>query len=105
MFRIQNYINGQFVAPISETYIDNYNPALGEVYSLIPDSDARDVEMAVKAAQQAFPEWSHTSAEKRGKMLVKIANLIDQNLEKLAKAESIDNGKPIALARTVDIPR
>ena len=105
MFRIQNYINGEFRAPLSETYIDNYNPATGQVYSLIPDSDAADVELAVMAAKKAFPEWSNTSAEKRGKMLVKIADLIDQNLEKLARAESIDNGKPISLARTVDIPR
>ena len=105
MFRIQNYINGEFRAPLSETYINNYNPATGQVYSLIPDSDAADVELAVLAAKAAFPAWSNTSAEKRGKMLVKIANLIDQNLEKLAKAESIDNGKPISLARTVDIPR
>ena len=55
MFRIQNYINGEFRAPLSETYIDNYNPATGQVYSLIPDSDAADVELAVLAAKKAFP--------------------------------------------------
>src|SRR6478735_855298 len=105
MFQIQHYINGEFRAPLSGTYIDHYNPATGQVYLLIPDADAADVELAVQAAKQAFPAWSNTSAEKRGKMLVKSANLIDHNLEKFAKAESIDNGKPIKLARTVDIPR
>jgi len=69
MQKIRNYINGEMVAPISNNYIDNYNPSKGEVYSLIPDSDEQDVEMATKAAKAAFPEWSKTPKEKRARIL------------------------------------
>jgi len=105
MQKISNYINGQLVEPIGQTYLDNYNPATGKVYSLIPDSDERDVDLAYKAAAAAFPAWSLTSAEDKFKLMIKISNLIEQNLEALALAESIDNGKPIGLARVMDIPR
>jgi aminomuconate-semialdehyde/2-hydroxymuconate-6-semialdehyde dehydrogenase len=91
--------------PVAGQYIDNYNPALGQVYSLIPDSDEQDVEQAVQAALKAFPAWSNTPAEKRGQIMMRIADLIDQTLDKLADAESIDNGKPLKLAKSVDIPR
>jgi len=103
--KIKNYINGELVSPVAETYIDNYNPATGEVYSLIPDSDEKDVELAVFAAKNAFKSWSVTPKEVRSKILLKISSLIEENLDKLAMAESIDNGKPLSLARTVDIPR
>lgn len=105
MQKISNYINGQLVEPIGQTYLDNYNPATGKVYSLIPDSDERDVDLAYIAAANAFPAWSLTSAEDKFKLMIKISNLIEQNLEALALAESIDNGKPIGLARVMDIPR
>jgi len=102
---LKNYINGELVAPISSNYIDNYNPSTGKVYALIPDSDEQDVELATSAAIEAFPLWSTTPVEKRSKILVQIAELIEKNLEKLCKAESVDNGKPISLARSMDIPR
>ncbi|MFL5751830.1 MAG: aldehyde dehydrogenase [Bacteroidia bacterium] len=105
MEKIRNYINGELIEPISKNYIDNYDPSRGKVYSLIPDSDEQDVELAVKAAQAAFPAWSVTPKDKRSAILLKIASLIEENLERLAKAESLDNGKPLSLARTVDIPR
>lgn len=105
MKKIANYINGKLAEPVSGSYIDNYNPATGKVYSLIPDSDERDVEAAVEAAKGAFPAWSVTSKDKRSAILLEIARLIEKNLEKLAAAESVDNGKTITLARTVDIPR
>lgn len=105
MQKLQNYINGELIAPISGDYIDNYNPAKGEVYSLIPDSDERDVELAVKAAEAAFPSWSEASNETRSSILLKISSLITQNLDKLALAESTDNGKPVWLSTKVDIPR
>ncbi|MDN4165609.1 aldehyde dehydrogenase [Cytophagales bacterium LB-30] len=105
MEKIQNYIGGQLLEPISKTYLDNVNPATGKVYSLIPDSDAQDVELAVKAAKEAFPAWSTTAAEKRSQYLLEIARLIDEQHEALALAESIDNGKPLKLASHVDIPR
>jgi len=105
MQKLQNYINGELTEPVGKQYIDNYDPSTGKVYSLLPDSDERDVQLAVEAAKAAFPSWSVTSKEKRAAVLLKISALIDQNLERLAKAESKDNGKPVSLARTVDIPR
>ena len=105
MFKLSNYINGELVAPASGDYLENYNPSEGKVYSLIPDSDARDIERAVQAATAAFPTWSAMPVEKRSAVLLKIADLIDRDLDKLAMAESIDNGKPVQLARRVDIPR
>jgi aminomuconate-semialdehyde/2-hydroxymuconate-6-semialdehyde dehydrogenase len=105
MLKIENYIGGRLIGPVSEGFLDNFDPALGEVYSLIPDSDERDVDLAVEAARAAFPGWSKTSAEGRHDILVRLAGLIERDLESLAKAESIDNGKPLALAKAVDIPR
>src|SRR5687768_15202316 len=105
MQKILNYINGELSPPVSEQYIDNYNPAVGNVYSLIPDSDERDVANATKAAKEAFPVWSMMPSERRSSILQKIANLIDRDLDKLALAESVDNGKPVKLAKSLDIPR
>ncbi len=105
MQKIRNYINGELAEPLSGQYLDNYDPSRGTVYSKIPDSDERDVEAAVKAAQAAFPAWSVTPKDLRSKYLLRIAALIEENLDALAKAESIDNGKPLHLAKTVDIPR
>ncbi len=105
MRKIENYINGRLVAPASGEYLDNYNPATGEIYSMIPDSDERDVEIAVEAAKNAFPAWSKLSAEQRHDVLMRLSSLIERDLDALAEAESIDNGKPLALARAVDIPR
>ena len=105
MKKILNYINGTLQEPISGQFLDNVNPALGEVYSLIPDSDERDVELAVKAAQDAFPAWSSLPKDKRSAILIRISEIIQERLEEFAVAESIDNGKPVWLSRTVDIPR
>lgn len=105
MFNIKNYINGELIAPISGKYLDNINPAIGKVYSYIPDSDEKDVELATQAALAAFPTWSKTPKEKRARIIQKIAFLIEENIDKLAEAESIDNGKPLKLAKSVDIPR
>lgn len=105
MINIENYINGELIAPVSTTYIDNYNPSKGEVYSQIPNSQSEDVELAVQAAEAAFPAWSKTSKNERSKILVRLANLIEENLEELAEAEARDNGKPLSLAKRVDIPR
>jgi len=103
--RIDNYIDGELIAPSSGGYLDNYNPAEGKVYSVIPDSDSADIERAVRAAGSAFPEWTGMRVEKRSSILLKIADLIDRDQEKLALAESIDNGKPLALSKKIDIPR
>src|ERR1700749_5311854 len=102
---IKNYINGELTEPVSKKYLDNIDPSRGKVYSYIPDSDEQDVELAIAAANAAFPAWSVTPKDVRSKSLLKIADLIEKNLDKLALAESIDNGKPLKLAKTVDIPR
>lgn len=103
--KILNFINGEYVNPKSDAWIDNYNPSTGEVYSQIANSNSEDVENAYRAAKAAFPEWSSTPIEKRSEILLKIADLIDENMDKLVEAESKDNGKPLSLARAVDIPR
>jgi len=105
MLQIENYINGNLVAPISGEYLDNFDPSIGDVYSLIPNSDAQDVDAAVAAAEAAFPAWSNTPTEERFAILMRLVALIERDLEPLALAESIDQGKPVSLARTVDIPR
>ncbi len=105
MQKILNYINGELVEPVSKSYIDNVNPAEGKVYSVIADSDERDVELATQAASNAFQDWSSMKAEKRSAILLRIADLIDRDLAKVALAESTDQGKPVKLAATVDIPR
>ena len=84
---------------------DNYDPSTGSVYSLIPDSDERDVEQAVIAANNAFPAWRDMPKEKRSAILIRLSELIQRDLDKLALAESIDNGKPLWLSKSVDIPR
>ncbi len=105
MEKILNYINGGLANPVSNQFLENINPATGEVYSHIADADASDVANAVDAAKGAFEMWSTLPSKTRSNYLLKIADLIDRDLEKLALAESIDNGKPLKLARIVDIPR
>ncbi|MGE5215144.1 MAG: aldehyde dehydrogenase [Nitrospirota bacterium] len=103
--QIRNFIDGRFVEPIGGKYLDNIEPATGKPYSHVADSDAHDVDLAVAAAENAFRDWSTKPAAERSKFLLLIAELIERNLEKFARAESIDTGKPISLARTLDIPR
>src|SRR5436853_5579331 len=103
--KIRNFIDGQFVEPAGGKYLDNIEPATGKPYSQVADSDARDVDLAVTAADKAFADWSKKPAAERSKILLRIADLIERDLEKLARAESIDTGKPLSLARSLDIPR
>lgn len=103
--KILNYINGEYMSPVTDKWIDNYNPSKGEVYGQIPDSGKEDVEKAYQAAKAAFPAWSNTALDERSRILSKIAQLISEKLEDLATAESKDNGKPLKLAKGVDIPR
>ena len=103
--KIQNFIGGKFVEPRSSKYLENIEPATGKPYSQVADSGTEDVDLAVAAAEKAFPDWSKTPAEGRSQILLQIADLIERDLEKFARAESIDTGKPITLARSLDIPR
>ena len=105
MEKIQNYINGQYIVPNQGNYIDNYEPATGKVYSLIPDSDETDVQMAVDAAEKAFPIWSKMSIDERSAILIKVSEGIQNRMDEFVQAESKDNGKPVSLAAHVDIPR
>ena len=102
---IQNFINGNFEDSLSGEWIDNYNPSNGEVYGKIPNSSREDVERAYESAKSAFRLWSNTTLEERSRVLIKISELLEANLQRFAEAESKDNGKPISLAKTVDIPR
>ncbi len=105
MIKIKNLIGGQLCPPADETYLDNVNPALGQVYSLVPDSGPADVEAAVQSARAAFPAWSKSTEGERAVVLNRIADLVDRDREKLVRAETDDNGKPLKLARAVDMPR
>ncbi|MFT5641634.1 MAG: aminomuconate-semialdehyde/2-hydroxymuconate-6-semialdehyde dehydrogenase, partial [Cyclobacteriaceae bacterium] len=105
MQKILNYINGQYVPPIADGWLDNYNPSNGEVYSQIANSTEEDISLAYEAAREAFPAWSNTSIDERSTIMLKIASLIDDNLDRFAMAESMDNGKPLSLATAIDIPR
>lgn len=105
MEKLSNFINGTYVAPLNGTYIDNFEPATGKVYSLIPDSSAADVEVAVAAAEAAFPIWSGMGVEQRATILRKLSEGIEANMDAFVAAESKDNGKPVSLAKHVDIPR
>ncbi len=105
MLGIKNYINGELIAPVQGNYIDNYEPATGQVYGEIPNSDTADIELAYAAAKKAFPTWSKTTLAERSTILGKIASIISQKLDLLAEAEARDNGKPLSLAKAIDIPR
>ncbi len=103
--KIENYIGGELVKPASDSYFENFEPASGMVYSWTPDSDDRDVNLAADAARSAFPAWSAMPPDERFAILMRLVGLIERDLEPLAAAESKDNGKPVSLARMVDIPR
>lgn len=105
MIEILHYIDGALVPSESALTIDNLDPSTGLVYSKIARGSATEVGQAVKAAQKAFPEWSQKSAIERSAILHRIADLIAEQSQSLAAAESQDNGKPVSLARKIDIPR
>jgi aminomuconate-semialdehyde/2-hydroxymuconate-6-semialdehyde dehydrogenase len=105
MEKLLNYIDGALVEPGAGSFLDNYEPATGKVYSLCPDSDSADVQLAVDAAKAAFEGWKTTGLEERMMILMRIADGIEKRMEEFVAAESRDNGKPLKLARAVDIPR
>ncbi|MGE0554352.1 MAG: aldehyde dehydrogenase [Gemmatimonadales bacterium] len=105
MKRIANLIGGELTPPAEGKYLDNLNPATGRTIGQVPDSGAADVGRAVEAAARAFDAWAATPVAERSRILLRIAELIERDLERFAAAESQDTGKPLALARTLDIPR
>ncbi len=105
MKMLQNFINGEFVVPQSSKYLDKYDPSTGEVFAQVPDSNALDVVTAISAAQKAFPDWSKRKAQDRAAIMRRVSALIEQNADRLSEAESRDTGKPLALAKSMDIAR
>ena len=105
MLKIKNYIGGVFLEPKNKKYIDNSSPTNGVKYSLVPDSNSADVDLAVGAAKTAFKSWGTSTKEHRYGWMMKLADAIDDHAEELVVAESYDNGKPEWLAKSVDIPR
>lgn len=106
MFKAQyeNYIGGQWVAPVDGEYFDNHSPVDGSLISRVPRSKAADVELALDAAHKAFPAWSRTSATERSNMLLRIANIIEENLDYLARVETMENGKAVRETLAADMP-
>ena len=103
MLVAENFINGQFKA--SKAYLDSYEPGNGQVWAQIPDSDPEDVDQAVQAAKTAFKSWKKLSVNQRAQYLIKAADLLESRLDEIAQAESRDQGKPVGLAKRMDIPR
>ncbi|MEH6473761.1 MAG: aldehyde dehydrogenase family protein, partial [Halopseudomonas sp.] len=102
--RYGNYIGGEFVAPVEGRYFSNTTPITGEVIAEIPRSCAADVEKALDAAHAAKAAWGKTSVTERSNILLKIADRIEENLEKLAIAETWDNGKSVRETLAADVP-
>ncbi|MGD8380088.1 MAG: aldehyde dehydrogenase family protein, partial [Gammaproteobacteria bacterium] len=105
MKTLANYVDGQLVPPRGGAFLDNHEPATGQVYSRLPDSGPEDLDAAVAAAERAFPAWAATPAAERARWLWRLADAIEARLDELARAEAVDNGKPVSLATRVDIPR
>ena len=102
--RYENFIGGHWVAPINGEYSENVTPATGQPFTEVPCSSAEDIELALDAAHAAKDEWGETSTTERSRVLNKIADAIEENLELLAVAESWENGKPVRETIAADIP-
>ncbi|WP_372768215.1 aldehyde dehydrogenase family protein [Pseudoalteromonas sp.] len=100
----ENYIGGEWVAPVDGQYFDNTTPVTGEVICRIPRSNSKDIELALDAAHKAKDAWAQTSVTVRSNLLLKIADRIEQNLEMLAVAETWDNGKAVRETLAADLP-
>ncbi|MCL6563896.1 MAG: 5-carboxymethyl-2-hydroxymuconate semialdehyde dehydrogenase [Firmicutes bacterium] len=105
MEKLLHFINGEFVESEDGRFFENINPATGEVISLVAEGGYAEVDRAVKAARQAFKVWGRMPVAERSKILNRIGDLIEQNLDELARLETLDTGKPLSLSRTLDIPR
>ena len=102
--RYDNFIGGQWTPPVKGQYFDNVTPITGQVYTQAARSTAEDVELALDAAHAAAASWGSSSAQERAGILLKIADRIDAHLDKLAYAETVDNGKPIRETLNADVP-
>lgn len=102
--RYENFIGGEWVAPVAGQYFENITPVTGKVFCEVPRSQAADIDLALDAAHKAAPGWGKTSAAERALVLHKIADRIEENLEVLAVAETWDNGKPVRETLAADLP-
>lgn len=100
----ENFIGGQWVAPVKGEYFDNISPVDGKVFTRAPRSSVEDIELALDAAHKAKASWNTASPTTRSNLLLKIADRLEENLEVLAVAETWDNGKPIRETLAADIP-
>lgn len=105
METLKNLIGGELCDPIEGNYIDNYCPGTGQVYGRIPNSSKKDVGRAVQVAEAAFDQWSQMPPQQRAHAMMDLADLIEEHSEELARAESMDQGKPLWLSRKIEIPR
>jgi len=103
--RLANLLDGRLQPSHRNAWLEVHEPATGKVFAQCPDSDAVDVEAAVAAASRAAPGWAAMPAEQRSQCLQRLAGLIEARVDEFAALESRDNGKPVALARRLDIPR
>lgn len=102
--KYDNYIGGKFVPPADGEYFDDISPVDGKAFTKCARSNEKDIEMALDAAHKAAPEWNRSSAVERASVLNKMADIIEDNLEFLARVETIDNGKPIRETMNADLP-
>ncbi len=102
---LKNYIDGNLAPATTGNYLDNINPATGKVYTHFPDSSEEDLQRAIEAAERAFPAWAALDPQKRFRIMMRIADIIEQNSDSFARAETIDTGKPLSMSHSVDIPR
>ena len=105
MIQIKNYINGELLDLAVESSIDVYNPSIGKVFAQCPNSSDSDLNLAVLSGNKALVKWSSMSQDKRSRYLFDIADIIESRIDEFAKAESLDNGKPYKLSKSLDIPR
>ncbi|WP_026961816.1 aldehyde dehydrogenase [Alicyclobacillus herbarius] len=105
MEKILHFIDGKFVESKSGRFFDNVNPATGEVIGQVAEGGREEIDQAVAAARRAFRAWGKTPAAERAKILNRIADLIDERVEELARLETLDTGKPLSLSKSLDIPR
>jgi aldehyde dehydrogenase len=102
--KYDNFIGGKFVPPVKGEYFDNISPIDGKVFTQAARSGKEDIDLAIDAAEKAFVTWSKTSPTYRSNLLLKIAQIMEDNLEYLATVETIDNGKAIRETRAADLP-
>ena len=100
----ENFIGGEWVAPVGGQYFESISPVDGKPFTQVARSQKEDIDLAVQAAWDAFASWGKTSATQRSNILLKIADRIEANLELLARIETWDNGKPIRETRAADLP-